>query len=99
MQQQRLFICQHCQHALTMPRAGMSLREARSWFRYATCPACKRMLRVVERVPEPVVPVYTQPQLWGEEPGEHSPLEHTVQSSGAASAASAATGAQSHATP
>ncbi len=75
---QRIFICQHCAHALTMPRAGMSLREAKSWFRYATCPACKRLLRVVERVPAPVVPSYTQGHLWSEEPGERCSHEDNV---------------------
>ncbi len=94
MKQQHLFICQHCDHELVMPRAGMSLREARSWFRYATCPACKRLLRVGERMLAPVVPVYIQQQLWGEESGERCSPENTVQGSGAASAA---TGADFHA--
>ncbi len=79
---QRIFICQHCDHALTMPRAGMSLREAKSWFRYATCPACKRALRVVEHVPAPVVPAYTQPHLWSEKPGERCSHEDNVRSTG-----------------
>lgn len=61
---QRVFICQHCGQELTMPHAGMSLREAQSWFKYARCPACKRKVHVVEQVPEPVVAAYTQPSLW-----------------------------------
>jgi hypothetical protein len=66
-----VFICKHCRQELTMPRAGMTLQEARSWFKYATCPACKRELRVREKVPQPVVPVYAQSSLWaGEERGE-----------------------------
>ena len=59
MKQQRVFLCKHCQHELTLPRAGMRLQEVKSWFRYSRCPACKQELRVVERVPEPVIPVYT----------------------------------------
>jgi hypothetical protein len=69
---QRVFICQQCGHALTMPRAGMSLREAQSWFRYARCTACKRALRVGEQVPAPVISAYTQPSLWAEQIEEQS---------------------------
>jgi hypothetical protein len=71
---QRVFLCKHCQHELTLPRAGMSLQEAKSWFRYLRCPACKRELRVVERVPEPIIPAYTQPQLWAGESNEEQQL-------------------------
>jgi uncharacterized paraquat-inducible protein A len=61
---QRVFICQQCGHELTLPRVGMNLREAKSWFKYATCPACKRQLCIVEKVPVPVISTYTQPSLW-----------------------------------
>jgi hypothetical protein len=81
MKHQR-FICQHYQHALTMPRAGMSLREVRSWFKYARCPACKRALRVVEQVPKPIIPAYTQPHLWSEESGERCSPDGNVRSTG-----------------
>lgn len=64
MKQQYPFICKHCQHTLLMPRSGMTLKEARSWFKYMTCPACKREVRVMEKLPPPVVPTYTQPPLW-----------------------------------
>lgn len=77
---QRLFICQQCGHTLTLPRAGMSLREAKSWFKYARCPVCKRALRVVERVPAPVMPAYIQPHLWREEPGERGSSDGNVRS-------------------
>ena len=63
---QRVFLCKHCQYELTPPRAGMRLREVKSWFRYSRCPACKQELRVIERVPEPVVPAATQAPLWTE---------------------------------
>ncbi len=99
MKQQSLFICQHCNHELAMPRAGMSLREAKSWFKYARCPACKHALRVRVRVLAPVVPTYTQPQLWGGEPGEGGTPKDNVQRSGVASSASAATGADCRAIP
>jgi hypothetical protein len=47
----------------------MTLQEVKSWFKYLPCPACKRELRVIEQVPESVVPVYAQLPLWtgGEE--------------------------------
>ena len=61
---QRVFLCKHCQHELTPPRAGMRLQEVKSWFRYSRCPACKRELWVIEQVPEPVVPAATQQSLW-----------------------------------
>jgi uncharacterized protein with PIN domain len=61
---QHVFLCKRCQHELALPRVGMNLQEARSWFRYARCPACKQELRVVERVPEPVIPAYSQAPLW-----------------------------------
>ena len=61
---QRVFLCKHCQHELTPPRAGMRLQEVKSWFRYARCPHCKHELRIVEKLPEPVVPVATQQPLW-----------------------------------
>jgi hypothetical protein len=64
MNKQHVFLCKHCQHELTPPRAGMRLQEVKSWFRYARCPACKRELRVIEQVPEPVLPAYTQAPLW-----------------------------------
>jgi len=67
---QRVFLCKHCHYELTMPRAGMSLQEVKSWFRYSRFPACKQELRVVERVPEPVIPAYAQPPLWAEESKE-----------------------------
>jgi uncharacterized protein with PIN domain len=67
---QRVFLCKHCQHELSMPRVGMSLQEARSRFRYSRCPACKQELRVVERVPELVIPAYTQAPLWTAESNE-----------------------------
>ena len=67
---QRVFLCKHCQQELSMPRVGMSLQEAKSWFRYSRCPACKQELRVVERVPEPVIPAYTQVPLWTAERNE-----------------------------
>ena len=67
---QRVFLCKHCQHELTSPRAGMSLQEAKSWFRYSCCPVCKQELRVVERVPEPIIPAYIQSQLWAGESNE-----------------------------
>lgn len=76
------FICQQCGHALTMPRAGMSVREAKSWFKYARCPACKRGLRVIEHVPEPVIPAYIQTHLWSEEPGEQRSPDGNVRSTG-----------------
>ena len=64
---QRVFLCKHCHHELIPPRAGMRLQEVKSWFRYLRCPACKQELRVVERVPEPVTPAYTQSPLWAGE--------------------------------
>ncbi len=69
MKQQRPFVCKHCGHVLNMPRAGMTLQEAKFWFKYATCPVCKGEVRVVEQVPPSVVATYTQPSLWaaGEE--------------------------------
>jgi uncharacterized protein with PIN domain len=72
---QRVFLCKHCRHELKLPRAGMSLQEAKSWFRYSRCPVCKLELRVVERVPEPVIPAYTQSQLWAGE-GEEGYATH-----------------------
>ena len=66
MNKQCVFLCKHCQHELTLPRAGMRLQEVKSWFRYSRCPACKQELRVIERVPEPVIPAYTQQPLWTE---------------------------------
>ena len=67
---QRVFLCKHCQHELTLPQVGMRLQEVKSWFRYLRCPHCKQELRVVERVPEPVIPAYTQAPLWtGESAG------------------------------
>ena len=63
----RVFLCKHCGHALTMPRPGMTWKEATSWFRYATCPACKHALQVIEHVPAPAVPAYTQVPLWTRE--------------------------------
>ncbi len=70
---QHVFLCKHCQHELTSPRASMRLQEAKSWFRYARCPACKQELRVIERVPKPVIPTYIQSQLWA---GEESNATH-----------------------
>ena len=64
MNKQRVFLCKHCQHELTLPRAGMRLQEVKSWFRYLRCPHCKQELRVVERIPEPVVPAAVQQPLW-----------------------------------
>ncbi len=64
MNKQRVFLCKHCQHELIPPRAGMRLQEAKSWFRYSRYPACKQELRVVEKLPEPVVPAATQQPLW-----------------------------------
>jgi uncharacterized protein with PIN domain len=61
---QRIFLCKHCQHELTLPRAGMSLQEVKSWFKYSRCPVCKREVRVVERLPKPVIAAYKQPPLW-----------------------------------
>jgi hypothetical protein len=75
-------ICQQCGHELTMPRAGMSLQEARSWFRYARCPVCKLQLHVAAQAPKPGVQAYTQPRLWTEDPGEHGSHEHAAQSRG-----------------
>ena len=72
MNKRRVFLCKHCQHELTPPRAGMRLQEVKSWFRYSRCPACKQELRVVERVPEPVVPAATQQPLWTGESLGHS---------------------------
>jgi hypothetical protein len=67
---QHVCLCKHCQHELTLPRAGMRLQEVKSWFRYLRCPACKQELRVNERVPEQVVPAPTQQSLWtGESTG------------------------------
>lgn len=65
-----VFLCKHCLHELTLPRAGMSLQEAKSWFRYSRCPACKYELRAIERVPEPPIPVYIQSPLWAGESKE-----------------------------
>ncbi len=67
---QRVFLCKHCRHELKLPRAGMSLQETKSWFRYSRCPACTYELRVVEQVPEPVIPAFTQPPLWTAESKE-----------------------------
>src|SRR5260370_21560863 len=61
---QHVFLCKHCQNELPLPRAGMRLQEVKSWFRYLRCPRCRQELRVVERVPEPVVPAATQQPLW-----------------------------------
>ena len=72
MNKQRVFLCKHCQHELIPPRAGMRLQEVKSWFRYARCPACKQELRVIEQVPEPVVPAATQQPLWTGESTGHS---------------------------
>jgi uncharacterized protein with PIN domain len=69
---QRVFLCKHCHHELTLPRVGMRLQEVKSWFRYSRCPACKQELRVVEQVPEPVIPAYTQAPLWTGESTGHS---------------------------
>ena len=71
MNKQRAFLCKHCQHELTLPRAGMRLQEVKSWFRYSRCSACKRELRVVGHLPEPVIPAVTQQPLWaGESTGK-----------------------------
>ena len=64
MNKQRVFLCKRCQHELTPPRAGMRLQEVKSWFRYAQCLHCKQELRVVEQIPEPVVPAALQQPLW-----------------------------------
>ena len=60
----RVFLCKHCGHVLTMPRPGMTWKEAKSWFKYMTCPACKQPLQVIEQVPEPVIPTHIQALLW-----------------------------------
>ena len=73
MNKQHVFLCKHCQHELTPPRAGMRLQEVKSWFRYSRCPACKQELRVVERVPEPVVPADTQAATVDR--GKHRPFD------------------------
>ncbi len=67
---ERKFLCKHCGHTLTMPRPGMTWKEARSWFKYTTCPACKQALQVIEYVPAPVMPAYSQVSLWT---GEDNP--------------------------
>jgi hypothetical protein len=64
MNKQRVFLCKRCQHELIPARGGMSSQEVKSWFRYSRCPRCKQELRVVEKLPEPVVPAATQQPLW-----------------------------------
>ncbi len=73
---QHVFLCKHCQHELKLLRAGMRLQEVKSWFRYSRCPACKRELRIVERVPEPVVPAYMQSPLWTTKEEEQGSVNH-----------------------
>jgi uncharacterized protein with PIN domain len=73
---QHVFLCKHCQHELKLPRAGMRLQEVKSWFRYSRCPACKRELRIIERVPEPVVPAYMQSPLWATKEEEQGRVNH-----------------------
>jgi hypothetical protein len=61
---QPIFICKHGHRELTMPRASMTLKEAKSWFKYTNRPGCKRALQVIQKAPTPVISVYTQAPLW-----------------------------------